>query len=315
MGRPPPSDRPAGESGGGAVPAAETADDRRARLFRETPLDRATRYALGLAWGLRPARLSGLPGLTRLLIADLVSPQRGLPDPERALARPDGLAGIAHDLSVPTLLEAYRRGLFPFCHVGPMKWWSPAERCVLSFGDLHLAKPMRRRMRRGDYSVTFDTDFDTVIKACAMPRGGRWPLTWITPAVMRAYSALHDAGHAHSFEVRNAAGELIGGGYGVAVGGAFFSESTFSRESDAAKIGFSVLNRHLAKWGFGFNDTKRPAPYLIAMGFRCVPRRAFLDRLAVAAAAPGRPGRWQVEDGAASVARWQPAGRFDRDPG
>ena len=95
-----------------------------------------------------------------------------------------------------------------------------------------------------------------MIKACAGRRDGRWHLTWITPQIMRAYCDLHDAGYAHSFEVWNNDGELVGGGYGVAVGGAFTIESQFTLESHTSKIGFAVLNWHLAKWGFLLNDNK-----------------------------------------------------------
>lgn len=284
------------------LPPAEDAAARRARLFRETSRDWIRRHALGAAWALKPARLGGLPHLARMMVADLVARQPGLPDPEAALAQPEGLAGIAHELSVSTLVAAYRRGLYPFCHLGPMKWWSPPERCVLAFEDLHVARPVRRLMRQRRYAVTFDRDFEHVIKACAAPRKGRWPLTWVTPDIMHAYAALFDAGHAHSFEVWDGAGRLVGGGYGVAVGAAFVTESQFSLESNTSKVGFTVLNRHLARWGFAFSDGKRATPVLLEMGFRLIPRRDFLDRLAAAIAQPGRPGRWQVEEEVQAVA-------------
>jgi leucyl/phenylalanyl-tRNA--protein transferase len=89
-------------------------------LFREMPQERLRRLALGTAWALKPPRLYGLPALGRLWLADLASPARDLPDPQAALARPAGLCGIVHDLSVSTLLEAYGRGLYPFAHVGPL---------------------------------------------------------------------------------------------------------------------------------------------------------------------------------------------------
>jgi leucyl/phenylalanyl-tRNA--protein transferase len=279
---------------------------RRAQLFRETPRDWIERHALGVAWALKPARIAGLPRLAGLTLADLVSRRPGLPDPEQALAQPDGLAGIAHDLSVPTLLEAHRRGLYPFCHIGPMKWWSPAERCVLSFEAFHIARRLRQQMRQGQYTVTFDCDFDAVIKACAGRRPGKWHLTWVTPTIMHAYAALFDAGHAHSFEVWNEAGRLVGGGYGVAVGAAFVGESLFSTEPNTSKIGLTVFNRHLARWGFAFYDAKLMSPTLSSLGFGLIPRRAYLDRLAEATRQPGRPGRWQVEEDVRSVADWRP---------
>ena len=144
-------------------------------------------------------------------------------------------------------------------------------------------------MRQGRYTVTFDRDFEAVIAACAGTRQTRWHLTWITPRIMRAYAELFDAGHAHSFEVWNEKGELAGGGYGVAIGGAFATESQFSREPNTSKIGFTVLNWHLARWGFAFNDGKVMTPTCRDMGFREIARGEFLARLADAAQKPGRP--------------------------
>jgi leucyl/phenylalanyl-tRNA--protein transferase len=287
-------------------PDADAGAARRARLFRETPWEWIERHALGAAWALKPERIAGLPNLARLMLADLLAPRPGLPDPAAALARPDGLAGIARDLSVPALVEAYRAGLYPFCHIGPMKWWSPAERCVLLFDQQHIGRQVRRLMRLGRYSITFDRDFEGVIKACAGRRPGKWHLTWVTPPIMHAYAALFDAGYAHSFEVWNGAGELAGGGYGVAVGAAFVTESMFSRESGTSKIGFTVLNRHLARWGFAFNDCKRASRTLLYMGCRPIPRPDYLARLAIAAREPGRPGRWQAEEDTRAVAAWHP---------
>jgi leucyl/phenylalanyl-tRNA--protein transferase len=223
-------------------------------LFRETPLETLERLALGAAWALKPPRHKMLPALARLWLTDLMAPDHALPDPEADLA--DGLAGIVHDLSVPTLLGAYERGLYPFAHAGPLKWWSAPDRSVLFFDEFHFSNNQRRLMRQGRYTVTFDRDFENVITACAGRRSGRWHLTWITPRIMHAYAEAFDAGHAHSFEVWNEKGELAGGGYGLSVGAAFFAESQFSREPNTGKIGMAVLNWHLAKWGYHFNDGK-----------------------------------------------------------
>ena len=123
---------------------------------------------------------------------------------------------------------------------------------------------------------------------------------------MHAYAAAYDAGHAHSFEVWNEKGELAGGGYGVAVGNSFVTESQFSREPNTSKIGFTVLNWHLANWGFAFNDGKDLTPTTRDMGFREIPRRDFLNRLTTAGKNPGRIGRWQVDADMQTVADWQP---------
>jgi leucyl/phenylalanyl-tRNA--protein transferase len=280
---------------------------RRNAQFRETPFETFERWLLGTAWALKPKRIAAVPGIVRTCLADLIAPVRALPDPRKALEQPDGLCGIVHDLSVPTLIEAHRRGLYPFAHIPPLKWWSPATRFVLHFKDFHMPKRLRSRLRQNRYRVTFDRDFAGVIKACAGRRDGKWHLTWITPKIMRAYGDLHEAGYAHSFEVWNADGALVGGGYGVAVGGAFTIESQFSRESHTSKIGFAVLNWHLAKWGFTLNDNKAPTHNTAQMGFETVPREVFHTRLAHALRLPDRRGAWEVETDPATVAQWQPA--------
>jgi len=283
--------------------------DRRSALFRERPFDVVERWALGVGWSLMPSRIAGLPRLWKMCFDDALAPDYALPDPERALDNPPGLAGIVHDLTLPTLLAAYRRGLYPLAHIPPLKWWSPPNRSLLFFKNLHISNNLARLMRQHRYTVTFDRDFEAVIAACAGRRQGRWHLTWITPRIMRLYAEAYDAGHAHSFEVWNAAGELVAGGYGLACGAAFSAESQFAREKNASRIGMTVLNWHLAQWGFHFNDGKLMGPLWEAMGFRDVPRAKYLGKLADAVRQPGKIGRWQVEADIDTVSRWQPAHR------
>ena len=280
--------------------------DRRAALFQESLTERAARWALGMAWVMSPKRIRGVPNLLHLCFEEFLAPNYALPDPESAADEPPGLAGIVHDLSAPMLVSAYRRGLYPFAHIAPLKWWSPPRRSILFFDELHLARRLRRQMRQGGYTVTFDRDFEGVISACAGHRQGRWHLTWITPRIMRAYAELYDSGYAHSFEVWNERGALVGGGYGVAVGRAFTTESQFSREPNTSKIGFAVLNWHLAHWGFAFNDGKLMTTTCHDMGFREIPRSEYLDRLAQASRSPDKKSRWQVETNVSAVADWQP---------
>ena len=278
----------------------------RAKLFHESLAAMAERWVLGLAWALMPSRIRGVPNLLRLCLREWLAPDYALPDPERALDQPPGLAGIVHDLTLPTLLAAYRRGLYPLAHIGPLKWWSPPKRSVLFFNDFHISNNLRRLMRQGRYTVTFDRDFESVIAACAGRRAGRWHLTWITPRIMRVYAAAFDAGQAHSFEVWNEHGALIAGGYGIASGAAFSFESQFAHEPNASKVGMTVLNWHLAHWGYRFNDGKLTGPLWRSVGFREIPRHEFLARLAEAVRAPGKNGRWQLEADLETVSRWQP---------
>ena len=282
------------------------ASARRGALFRETPWETCERVVLAVAWALMPARAAGVPPLVGAWLRDLVSGSRELPDPQRALAAPPGFCGFAHDLSPPALFAAYQRGLYPGGHTAPVKWFSPPERCVLYFDETHIAKRLRRLMRQNRYRVTFDRDIEGVLKACAGRRDGRWHVTWLTPRIMRAYAELFDAGHLHTFEVWNEAGALVGGGFGVATGRVFSTDSQFSLEANTSKLGFTVLNWHLAKWGFTVNDGKNPTPTITEMGFRSIPRAEFL-RLLAEDQTIRKPGRWELEEDAAAIADWQPA--------
>jgi len=279
--------------------------DPRQMLFRETPVERIRRVVCGAIWALKPDRIGLLGPMLRVWAHDIVRRPSGLPSPS-AQPTAGGFVGMVRDLSVPTLVAAYRRGFFTSGHIGPLKWVSPAERCVLSFRDFHIGKDVRRLMRQGRYRVTFDQAFDRVIKNCANPRRAVWHVTWITPRIMHAYAALHDAGHAHSYEVWNAEGELVGGGYGVAIGNIFFGESQFFRERNASKVGTTALMWHLSRWGFALADAKSTASAMRDLGFRIISRETFREYLAQGAHHDGKPGRWSAEAGTADIAAWNP---------
>ncbi len=266
------------------------------------------RWILGLLWSVKPPRLYGIPA-TLLLIAKHyggsgVRPG-DLPNPDDALRHPDGLAGICNDLSVPTLKAAYAKGLFPFSHIGPQKWWAPAERMVSRPEVIHISKTTRRLLRNHHYTVTFDTAFADVVKACAEPRAGQVHLTWIRPDIIEAYAVLHAAGIAHSVEVWDREGILAGGLYGVAIGKVFFTESMFARQQDASKVGLVTLSRHLQEWGFVLNDAKHDSAHLRSLGFTLVPRAEFNAILRKSCGGAGKTGRWAV-DKSLDVARWNP---------
>lgn len=272
--------------------------------------DRLRRCALGLAWAVRPNRIAGVPATLSMLASHYLSagqkPHAVLLDSSQALKNPDGLAAICTSLEPETVLAAYAAGLYPWCHVGPMKWWAPAERMSLFFERFHMEKNLRRRLRNKHFRVTFDTDFAAVMKGCAQPRAGRFNLTWITPQIMRAFQQLHELGHAHSVEVWNEAGELVGGLYGLAVGGIFFTESQFARQRDSSKVGFATLNCHLQKWGFALNDGKHPTAHLTQLGFDLVVRQRFNKILAEHCKRDLAAGPWQVEEDL-DIGAWQPA--------
>jgi leucyl/phenylalanyl-tRNA--protein transferase len=198
------------------------------------------------------------------------------PDPEQA----DGnLVAIGGDLSRERLLRAYAQGIFPwFGEEDPILWWSPDPRAVLEPSAVHISRSLRKSARNRDWQYQMDSDFAGVIDACAEPRAGQGG-TWITPAVRAAYVDLFAAGAAHSMEVYQQ-DRLVGGLYGVALGGLFFGESMFSRVPDASKLALVLLARHLQRWGFGLIDTQFITPHLQSMGVREVPRRDFLQALA-----------------------------------
>lgn len=284
--------------------AAEEIAALRSGLFRESALEAIERNVLRWVWAIKHYNLALLP-FAVMWLQDRVASRAGLPDPTQT--KVDGeCAGIVHDLSPQTLISAYERGLYTSDHYGALTWTSPPERCVLFFDNYKMNKNVRRLMRQKRYTVTFDTAFEQVIKACSGRRAGKWHTTWITPQIMRAYAALYDMRLVHSFEVWNADGLLVGGGYGVALGRIFFTESQFSHESNTSKVGFSVLNRHLAEWGYLLNDGKKHTPTLEEQGFVMIPRAQFLQNLSENVKASGKPGRWQVQYDTAQVADWQP---------
>ena len=221
---------------------------------------------------------------------------RDLSFPPVERASPDGLVAIGGDLRPERLLEAYRHGIFPWYNEDqPILWWSPDPRAVLLPDKLHVSRRLQRTIRRGRYRLTLDTCFMDVVIQCAGPRpqypeGG----TWITPAMAEAYKTLHELGYAHSVESWE--GErLVGGVYGVAIGGAFFGESMFSRAPDASKIALVTLIRQLQAWGFTLFDSQQPSPHVMRLGAEEIPRREFIKRLRAAIALPGRQGRWQFD--------------------
>ena len=269
-----------------------TLQRRRALRFTETLTQRLTRNVLGLAYACHPERIRELPALMRFVARAWTSAPAGLPDSRHALAAPDGLCGLMRDLTPATLLDAYARGLYAWKHCGPLKYWAPAQRFSSHPAAVTGNKNVRRIMRRGDFSVTFDRDFESVLLACAGRRPKRPPLTWLTPQMMTAFADLYDEGHAHSFEVWDRDGKLVGGGFGIAVGRVFVTESQFSRVSNASKAGFAELNRHLADWGFVLNDCKHSTPVLEEMGFTALPRETY-ERLLVENLGFAKPGHWR----------------------
>lgn len=211
------------------------------------------------------------------------------PDPR--YADPDGLVAVGGRLEPDWLLDAYRHGIFPWPtgEHDPLLWFSPDPRAVLSLDGMHVSRRLRRRIRSGRFEVTCDTDFAGVIRGCATApdrEGG----TWITRDLRRAYERLHRVGHAHSVEVwlpdEGTGRRLVGGTYGVALGGLFAAESMFHLETDASKVALATLVDRLRERGFGLLDIQQWTPHTGSLGAVEVSRDDYLDRLAWAVDLP-----------------------------
>jgi leucyl/phenylalanyl-tRNA--protein transferase len=231
------------------------------------------------------------------------------PPVESALRDPNGLLAMGGDLSQARLLDAYRHGIFPWFNPGePILWWSPDPRMVLVPDDIRVTRSLAKRIRNAGFELRVDSAFAEVMHACAAPRlpagrvSGGVPLagaappddgvgTWISPAMVAAYTRLFDAGYAHSVETWHN-GALVGGLYGVAIGRMFYGESMFSRMPDASKVALVALARQLQQWGFGLIDCQMETAHLASLGARTMPRSVFTARLAELVNLPHHPGPW-----------------------
>lgn len=186
------------------------------------------------------------------------------------------------ELTPDVLLQAYRTGLFPMADAreGEIFWSHPELRGILDFDHLKLSRSLRKTLRDRTFSVTSDRAFDDVIRACSDRDE-----TWISHEIEKAYTGLFALGHAHSIEVWQ--GEtLVGGLYGVAIGGAFFGESMFHRATDASKVALVHLVWHLQRQGFELLDCQYVTPHLISLGAREITRHAYELRLGPATRLP-----------------------------
>jgi leucyl/phenylalanyl-tRNA---protein transferase len=215
------------------------------------------------------------------------------PHPEAS--EPSGLLALGGDLSPERLLTAYSLGIFPwYSEDQPILWHSPDPRAVLEPRALHVSRSLAKTLRRGRFEVRLDTAFEDVIRTCArVPRGGECG-TWITEEMREAYVTLHRLGFAHSAEAWEE-GRLVGGLYGVSLGGSFFGESMFATRSDASKVAFAVLVRQLLRWDFDLIDCQMHTGHLERLGAVLWPRRRFLEVLERSVARPTRRGPWRID--------------------
>ena len=213
-----------------------------------------------------------------------LEPGDAFPEAERAWdvdSDAPGLLAAGGDLRVDSLLRAYGSGIFPWFSDGqPILWWSPNPRMVLSTPNFRLHRSLRQTLTRftrdAQCEIRFDTDFRSVIKACAGTVRHGQPGTWIVPPMVDAYCQLHHAGHAHSVETW-IGGELVGGLYCVAIGKAVFGESMFTRIPDASKIALAALVGFCREHSIAAIDCQQNTAHLASLGAQQIPRKLFLQ--------------------------------------
>ena len=244
------------------------------------------------------------------MIRHWVDPDTPLPPADQDVPGHPGLIALGADLGPHRLVEAYSHGLFPWYTSGqPVLWWSPDPRMVVFTGEFSPARTLRRLLRQlhgrapgaPAWHITLDTAFTRVMQACGEPRPGQEG-TWITPAIIAAYTALHALGLAHSLEVWEAAPtgtapaafdddaprpQLIAGLYGVSLGRMFFGESMFTRRPNASKCAFATLMHLLVQHGFPMVDCQQSTRHLGSLGGRDISRAEFLARIQPLLRQPG----------------------------
>ena len=198
-----------------------------------------------------------------------------------------GIVAVGADLTPETLISAYAQGLFPwFNEDEPIAWWCPEPRCVIVPPDYQPSKSLLKQARRERWQLTLNQAFDDVIRACSLPRSNSLndeqldgAHTWIHDEMIDAYNELHGYGFAHSIEVWDSNGQLIGGLYGLKIGNIYFGESMFHRASNASKIAFWGLMRLCEQSNVELVDCQLPNEHLMSLGATTLARPEFLTQL------------------------------------
>lgn len=204
-------------------------------------------------------------------------------------ARSDGFLGVTPGITTELLLDAYTHGIFPWSD-RPACWYSPNPRSIFDLETIALPKRLERLVRQGKYQVCFDRAFREVMEGCRQHHRQ----AWISPSMIEAYVTFHQQGYAHSVEAWQD-GVLMGGLYGVQIGGFFAGESMFYRQSDASKVAFAALVERLKNLGIRLFDSQVLTEHTARLGAFEIPRADYLERLAIALQAPWTPARWDKE--------------------
>ena len=202
------------------------------------------------------------------------------PDVNTALTEPDGLLAASERLDPELVLDAYKRGIFPWYSEGqPVLWWSPNPRCVLYPEKLHVSRSFKRVLNNNPFELRTNTAFREVMLACAAPRITKSDEdeagTWITDAMLSVYCQLHEAGHAHSIECWHE-NQLVGGMYGLVIGDLYFGESMFSKMENASKVAIHYLSQTIKPF---LIDTQVHSPHLESLGAETIDRDIFIDTI------------------------------------
>lgn len=191
------------------------------------------------------------------------------------------------------LIQAYAQGFFPWPHEDkPIEFYCPDPRFVLLFENLHVSKSLEKQIKKQPYEIRLDTCFEDVMRACSKAQRPGQSGTWIRDDIFDAYIGLHQLGLAHSVEAFSD-NKLVGGLYGVSLGGVFFGESMFANAPDASKIAFVTLVKQLEAWDFDFIDCQAYTDHLARFGATFWPRDKFLQELAKSLEKPTRQGLWR----------------------
>ncbi len=283
---------------------------RRETLFAESFGVSARRRAAAAAGLLGAARLAALPACLDLLLRESFIKAAGLPAPESALSKPDGLCGLVSDASPEAVLEGLHRGLYPSANWGPPRWWSPGTRSALRPASCKLTNEARRLLRREALEFEFDADFDASAAALSRSRWGFRAGRLRSPRGLNLLAGLADLGFAHALDAWDAKGRRVATAHGVVVGGVFTTLGVAGVDRDHAEAALVVLNRHLRVKGFALHEFAGGAD-MGRLGFLPVPRDAFLAVLRETSGA-GRAGRWRADP--ALRGRMTPnAGNDDRE--
>ena len=223
-----------------------------------------------------------------------LGPGDELPPTSEALEEPNGLLAAGGDLTPQSLLRAYRSGVFPWYEEPqPVLWWTPDPRSVLFPDELHISRSLRKVLKRGQFTLGVDTVFSQVMTACAAPRRSG-PGSWIGREMLAAYITLHQLGFAHSIEVYDQSQQLVGGLYGVAIGGVFFGESMFSVMPNTSKVAMVALVDILQRGNFRLIDCQVGNPHMASLGARDIDRLDFEARLAHTISIETKPDIWSL---------------------